>query len=141
MFLHVTLMFRCKDKKKKKKHSHMKQWKPKLPLQFTSNAVPRCGTQGLFKDPVFPTVDLLLMVEFCKHFGVWRRWQPPEGVPRWRLSLKRKEKNPQKPSEARCATSDVGQWQPQGSDKFLTRDWLPKPTASCLGPYALTWRK
>lgn len=119
----------------------MKQLKAKLPLQFTSNAVPRCGMRGLFKDPVFPTDDLLLMVEFCKHFGVWRRWQQPEGVPRWRWSLKRKEKKTPKPSEAHCTTSDVGQWQPQGSDNFLTRDWLLKPTASCLGPSALTWRK
>lgn len=94
MFL-LCLDIRTRRRRRKKKHSHMKQLKPKLPLQFRSNAVPRCGMRGLFKDPVFPTDDLLLMVEFCKHFGVWRRWQQPEGVPHWRWSLKRKEKTPE----------------------------------------------
>lgn len=39
-----------------------------------------------------------------------------------------------KPSEAPCTTSDVGQWQPQGSDSFLTRDWLPKTHGFLSGP-------
>lgn len=66
---------------KVKKHRNIKQLKPKLPFPFTSNKVLLCGMHSLFKDPVFLTDYFLLMVEFCKRFGVGHRWQQPEGVP------------------------------------------------------------
>lgn len=109
----LALMFRNKGSKK---HSHIKQLKPKLPLQFRSNTLPRCGMQGLFKDPAFPTDDLLLMVEFCKHFGVWHRWQQPEGVPDGAGVKKKKKKTP---SEAHCTTL---MWA-NGNRKDLTAFW------------------
>lgn len=46
------------------------------------------------------------------------------GNPRWLWSKK-----------LHC--SDVGQWQPQGPDSFLARDWLPNLRLPVRGPLRL----
>lgn len=75
------------------------------------------------------------MVEFCKHFGVWHRWQQPEGVPDG--AGVKKKKHPQRfTAPLWCgpmATARI--W--QLSDTGLAAE----PTASCLGPSTLTRRK
>lgn len=109
---------------KVKKRRNIKQLKPKLPFPFTSNIVLLCGMHSLFKDPVFLTDYFLLMVEFCKRFGVGHRWQQPEGVPGGSGV-----KNPQRLAAllwcGPMATTRI--WQ-------LSDTWLAaEPAASCLG--------
>lgn len=125
----------------KKCHMHLnvfyfpniKQLKTELPFPFTSKVRLFCGTHGLFKDPVFLSDYFLLMVEFCNHFWVGHRWQQPEGIPGG-FGVK-------KTLRGLLCRSDVGQWQPQGSDSFLACDWLPNLWLPLWGPSAPPRRK
>lgn len=107
---------------------NIKQLKTQLPFPFTSKETPLCGMHSLFKDPVPLTDYFLLMVEFCNRSWVGHRLQQPEGIPGG-FGVK-------KTLRGSLHCSDVGQWQPQGSDSFLTCDWLLNLWLPVWGPSA-----